>query len=182
MGCGRARPRDDSRSSSKRTGRSGRRRPDTTCSTAPFYVIRAAGVILERSATSCNRATAKLHGQPLQHVAQPLQYRQPVRTGLRSRERDIIQHGHQGNSPRSSQGLRLRRSMNGINSAGAHEPQRPSGERFMGRYHPMMENCPRQFQVGGILPAAGRRQRAAFLHVNLRHIDAAKACGISSTR
>jgi adenylylsulfate reductase, subunit A len=38
--------------------------------------------------------------------------------------------------------------MNGINSIGAHELN-ALGERFMGKYHPKMENGPRIFQVMG---------------------------------
>lgn len=38
--------------------------------------------------------------------------------------------------------------MNGINSVGAHELN-AFGERFMGRYHPMMENGPRHRQING---------------------------------
>ena len=50
----------------------------------------------------------------------------------------------------------------------------------MGRYHPMMENCPRQFQVGGTYQQQVEGNGPPF-YMEMRHIDA-ETCGISSTR
>lgn len=50
----------------------------------------------------------------------------------------------------------------------------------MGRYHPMMENCPRQFQVGGTYQqqVEGNGRLSTWKCA----ISMPKACGISSTR
>ena len=60
--------------------------------------------------------------------------------------------------------------MNGINGAGAHELN-ALGERFMPKYHPQMENCPRQFQIGGTYQEQIEGNGPPFV-MEMRHIDA----------
>ena len=59
--------------------------------------------------------------------------------------------------------------MNGINSSGAHEIN-ALGERFMPKYHPQMENCPRQFQIGGTYQEQIEGNGPPFV-MEMRHID-----------
>ena len=60
--------------------------------------------------------------------------------------------------------------MNGINGAGAHELN-ALGERFMPKYHPQMENCPRQFQIGGTYQEQIEGNGPPFV-MEMCHIDA----------
>lgn len=59
--------------------------------------------------------------------------------------------------------------MNGINAVGAHELN-ASGERFMGKYHPMMENGPRHRQVQGTHLELTAGKGPPF-HMDMRHCD-----------
>ena len=127
-----------------------------------FTVIRAAGVILALG-NSCNRATANSTGNPYNTWHSPFNTGSQFVLAYEARA-DIINMDIKQQATLVPKGFGCA-GMNGINSAGAHELN-ALGERFMGRYHPMMEKLPRQFQVGGTPPAAGRRQRAAFLHGN----------------
>lgn len=59
--------------------------------------------------------------------------------------------------------------MNGINAVGAHELN-ALGERFMGKYHPMMENGPRHRQVQGTHLELTAGKGPPF-HMDMRHCD-----------
>jgi succinate dehydrogenase/fumarate reductase flavoprotein subunit len=59
--------------------------------------------------------------------------------------------------------------MNGINSVGAHELN-ALGERFMAKYHPMMENGPRIFQIMGTHKELTEGKGPPF-HMDMRHCD-----------
>lgn len=59
--------------------------------------------------------------------------------------------------------------MNGINAVGAHELN-ALGERFMGKYHPMMENGPRLFQILGTHRELIEGKGPPF-HMDMRHCD-----------
>ena len=132
-----------------------------------FYVIRAAGVILALG-NSCNRATANSTGNPYNT------WHSPFNTGSQfvlayEAGADIINMDIKQQATLVPKGFGCA-GMNGINSAGAHELN-ALGERFMGRYHPMMENCPRQFQVGGTYQQQVEGNGPPF-YMEMRHIDA----------
>lgn len=59
--------------------------------------------------------------------------------------------------------------MNGINAIGAHELN-ALGERFMGKYHPLMENGPRHRQVQGTHQELTAGKGPPF-HMDMRHCD-----------
>jgi succinate dehydrogenase/fumarate reductase flavoprotein subunit len=59
--------------------------------------------------------------------------------------------------------------MNGINAVGAHELN-ALGERFMGKYHPLMENGPRHRQVQGTHLELTAGKGPPF-HMDMRHCD-----------
>ena len=131
-----------------------------------FYVIRAAGVILALG-NSCNRATANSTGNPYNT------WHSPFNTGSQfvlayEAGADIINMDIKQQATLVPKGFGCA-GMNGINSAGAHELN-ALGERFMGRYHPMMENCPRQFQVGGTYQQQVEGNGPPF-YMEMRHID-----------
>ena len=132
-----------------------------------FYAIRAAGVILALG-NSCNRATANSTGNPYNT------WHSPFNTGSQfvlayEAGADIINMDIKQQATLVPKGFGCA-GMNGINSAGAHELN-ALGERFMGRYHPMMENCPRQFQVGGTYQQQVEGNGPPF-YMEMRHIDA----------
>ena len=131
-----------------------------------FYVIRAAGVILALG-NSCNRATTNSTGNPYNT------WHSPFNTGSQfvlayEAGADIINMDIKQQATLVPKGFGCA-GMNGINSAGAHELN-ALGERFMGRYHPMMENCPRQFQVGGTYQQQVEGNGPPF-YMEMRHID-----------
>ena len=132
-----------------------------------FYAIRAAGVILALG-NSCNRATANSTGNPYNT------WHSPFNTGSQfvlayEAGADIINMDIKQQATLVPKGFGCA-GMNGINSAGAHELN-ALGERFMGRYHPMMENCPRQFQVVGTYQQQVEGNGPPF-YMEMRHIDA----------
>ena len=132
-----------------------------------FYAIRAAGVILALG-NSCNRATANSTGNPYNT------WHSPFNTGSQfvlayEAGADIINMDIKQQATLVPKGFGCA-GMNGINSAGAHELN-ALGERFMGRYHPMRENCPRQFQVGGTYQQQVEGNGPPF-YMEMRHIDA----------
>ena len=132
-----------------------------------FYAIRAAGVILALG-NSCNRATANSTGNPYNT------WHSPFNTGSQfvlayEAGADIINMDIKQQATLVPKGFGCA-GMNGINSAGAHELNAP-GERFMGRYHPMMETSPRQFQVGGTYQQQVEGNGPPF-YMEMRHIDA----------
>ena len=130
------------------------------------YVIRAAAVILALG-NSCNRATANSTGNPYNTWHSPFntgsQFVLAYEAGASIINMDLKQQATLVPKGFGCAG------MNGINSAGAHELN-ALGERFMERYHPMMENGPRQFQVGGTYREQIEGNGPPFV-MEMRHID-----------
>ena len=129
------------------------------------YVIAASTVIMALG-NSCNRATANSTGNPYNTWHSPFntgsQYVLAYEVGA-----DIINMDVKQQSTLVPKGFGCA-GMNGINGSGAHELN-ALGERFMPKYHPQMENCPRQFQINGTHAelVAGRGP----FHMEMRHID-----------
>lgn len=132
---------------------------DGTC-----YVISASTVILALG-NSCNRATANSTGNPYNTWHSPFntgsQYALAYEIGA-----DIINMDVKQQATLIPKGFGCA-GMNGINGSGAHELN-ALGERFMPKYHPQMENCPRQFQINGTYQEL-IEGRAPF-HMEMRHI------------
>ncbi|MFQ9490149.1 MAG: FAD-binding protein [Bilophila wadsworthia] len=125
-----------------------------------FYVIRAAGVILALG-NSCNRATANSTGNPYNTCTASI----PAASSYWLRSRGgHHQHGHQATGHARPQGLRLRRDER-------HQQRwRARAQRPRRAVHGPLPShdgkLPPPVSGGRHLPAAGRRQRAAFLHGN----------------
>jgi adenylylsulfate reductase subunit A len=109
------------------------------------YVFRAKCVILALG-NSTNRATTNSTGNPYNAWHSPYntgsQYVLAYEAGAKLVNLDLSQQATLLPKGFGTAG------MNGINSVGAHELN-ALGERFMSRYHPMMENGPRRFQIMG---------------------------------
>ncbi len=135
---------------------------DGTC-----YVIPAAAVIMALG-NSCNRATANSTGNPYNTWHSPFntgsQYVLAYEAGATIINMDLKQQATLVPKGFGCAG------MNGINGAGAHELN-ALGERFMPKYHPQMENCPRQFQIGGTYQEQIEGNGPPFV-MEMRHIDA----------
>ena len=135
---------------------------DGTC-----YVISAAAVIMSLG-NSCNRATANSTGNPYNTWHSPFntgsQYVLAYEAGATIINMDLKQQATLVPKGFGCAG------MNGINGAGAHELN-ALGERFMPKYHPQMENCPRQFQIGGTYQEQIEGNGPPFV-MEMRHIDA----------
>lgn len=135
---------------------------DDTC-----YVISAAAVIMALG-NSCNRATANSTGNPYNTWHSPFntgsQYVLAYEAGATIINMDLKQQATLVPKGFGCAG------MNGINGAGAHELN-ALGERFMPKYHPQMENCPRQFQIGGTYQEQIEGNGPPFV-MEMRHIDA----------
>lgn len=135
---------------------------DGTC-----YVISAAAVIMALG-NSCNRATANSTGNPYNTWHSPFntgsQYVLAYEAGATIINMDLKQQATLVPKGFGCAG------MNGINGAGAHELN-ALGERFMPKYHPQMENCPRQFQIGGTYQEQIEGNGPPFV-MEMRHIDA----------
>lgn len=135
---------------------------DGTC-----YVISAAAVIMALG-NSCNRATANSTGNPYNTWHSPFntgsQYVLAYEAGATIINMDLNQQATLVPKGFGCAG------MNGINGAGAHELN-ALGERFMPKYHPQMENCPRQFQIGGTYQEQIEGNGPPFV-MEMRHIDA----------
>ena len=135
---------------------------DGTC-----YVISAAAVIMALG-NSCNRATANSTGNPYNTWHSPFntgsQYVLAYEAGATIINMDLKQQATLVPKGFGCAG------MNGINGAGAHELN-ALGERFMPKYHPQMENCPRQFQIGGTYQEQIEENGPPFV-MEMRHIDA----------
>lgn len=110
-----------------------------------LYVFRAKAVIMALG-NSANRVTANSTGNPYNTWHSPYnigsQYVLAYEAGARLINLDLQQQATLLPKGFGCAG------MNGINSIGAHELN-ALGERFMGKYHPKMENCPRVFQIMG---------------------------------
>ena len=135
---------------------------DGTC-----YVISAAAVIMALG-NSCNRATANSTGNPYNTWHSPFntgsQYVLAYEAGATIINMDLKQQATLVPKGFGCAG------MNGINGAGAHELN-ALGERFMPKYPPQMENCPRQFQIGGTYQEQIEGNGPPFV-MEMRHIDA----------
>lgn len=135
---------------------------DGTC-----YVISAAAVIMALG-NSCNRATTNSTGNPYNTWHSPFntgsQYVLAYEAGATIINMDLKQQATLVPKGFGCAG------MNGINGAGAHELN-ALGERFMPKYHPQMENCPRQFQIGGTYQEQIEGNGPPFV-MEMRHIDA----------
>lgn len=135
---------------------------DGTC-----YVISAAAVIMALG-NSCNRATTNSTGNPYNTWHSPFntgsQYVLAYEAGATIINMDLKQQATLVPKGFGCAG------MNGINGAGAHELN-ALGERFMPKYHPKMENCPRQFQIGGTYQEQIEGNGPPFV-MEMRHIDA----------
>lgn len=109
------------------------------------YVFRAKSIIMAFG-NSANRVTANSTGNPYNAWHSPYntgsQYVVAYEAGAKLIDLDLKQEATLLPKSFGSAG------MNGINSVGAHELN-AFGERFMGRYHPMMENGPRHRQING---------------------------------
>lgn len=129
------------------------------------YVIAASTVILALG-NSCNRASANSTGNPYNTWHSPFntgsQYALAYEAGACIINMDVKQQATLIPKGFGCAG------MNGINGSGAHELN-ALGERFMPRYHPQMENCPRQFQINGTHRELVEG-RGPF-HMEMRHID-----------
>ena len=135
---------------------------DGTC-----FVFSAAAVIMALG-NSCNRATANSTGNPYNTWHSPFntgsQYVLAYEAGATIINMDLKQQATLVPKGFGCAG------MNGINGAGAHELN-ALGERFMPKYHPQMENCPRQFQIGGTYQEQIEGNGPPFV-MEMRHIDA----------
>ena len=135
---------------------------DGTC-----YVISAAAVIMALG-NSCNRATTNSTGNPYNTWHSPFntgsQYVLAYEAGATIINMDLKQQATLVPKGFGCAG------MNGINGAGAHE-HNALGERFRPKYHPQMENCPRQFQIGGTYQEQIEGNGPPFV-MEMRHIDA----------
>ena len=131
-----------------------------------FHVIRAKAVILAMG-NSANRATTNSTHNPYNTWHSPFntgsQFVLAFEAGASLVNLDLKQQATLVPKGFGCAG------MNGINSAGAHELN-AIGERFMGRYHPKMENCPRQYQIYGTYAEQVIGNGPPF-HMDMRHID-----------
>lgn len=131
-----------------------------------FHVFRAKTVIMALG-NSANRATTNSTGNPFNTWHSPFntgsQFVLAYEAGARLINLDLKQQATLIPKGFGCAG------MNGINSCGAHELN-ALGERFMGRYHPLMENGPRREQI-----QATYREKVAGngppFHMDMRHCD-----------
>lgn len=134
---------------------------DGTC-----HVLRAKAVLLALG-NSCNRATANSTHNPYNTWHSPFntgsQFVLAYEAGASIINMDLKQQATLVPKGFGCAG------MNGINSAGAHELN-SKGERFMGKYHPKMENCPRQYQIWGTCQELMEGSGPPFT-MDMRHVD-----------
>lgn len=131
-----------------------------------FYVIRAKAVVMALG-NSANRVTANSTGNPFNTWHSPYntgsQYILAYDAGAKLINLDLKQQATLLPKGFGCAG------MNGINSVGAHELN-ALGERFMGKYHPMMENGPRRNQILGTHQELIEGKGPPF-HMDMRHCD-----------
>jgi len=131
-----------------------------------FYIFIAKAVVLALG-NSANRVTANSTGNPYNVWHSPYntgsQYVLAYEAGARLVNLDLKQ---QATLLPKSFGCA---GMNGINSIGAYELN-ALGERFMGKYHPMMENGPRRNQILGTHQELIEGKGPPF-HMDMRHCD-----------
>jgi succinate dehydrogenase/fumarate reductase flavoprotein subunit len=134
-----------------------------------FYIIRAKAVVMALG-NSANRATANSTGNPFNTWHSPYntgsQFVLAYDAGARLIHLDLKQQATLVPKGFGCAG------MNGINSCGAHEIN-ALGERFMGKYHPMMENGPRREQIQGTYQEQVAGNGPPF-HMDMRHCDPAE--------
>ncbi len=132
-----------------------------------LYVFRAKSVILALG-NGANRVTTNSTGNPFNTWHSPFltgsQYVLAYEAGAKLINLDLKQQATLLPKSFGSAG------MNGINSVGAHELN-ALGERFMAKYHPMMENGPRVFQIMGTHKELTEGKGPPF-HMDMRHCDA----------
>jgi succinate dehydrogenase/fumarate reductase flavoprotein subunit len=131
-----------------------------------LYIFRAKCVVLALG-NSANRVTANSTGNPYNTWHSPYntgsQYILAYEAGAKLINLDLKQQATLLPKSFGSAG------MNGINSVGAHELN-ALGERFMGKYHPMMENGPRHRQMMGTHQELTEGKGPPF-HMDMRHCD-----------
>ena len=131
-----------------------------------FHIFRAKAVVMALG-NSANRATTNSTGNPFNTWHSPFntgsQYVLAFDAGARLINLDVRQQATLIPKGFGCAG------MNGINSSGAHELN-ALGERFMGRYHPGMENGPRREQIQATCQEQVIGNGPPF-HMDMRHID-----------
>ena len=131
-----------------------------------FHIIRAKAVVMALG-NSANRATVNSTGNPFNTWHSPYntgsQFVLALDAGARLINLDLKQQATLVPKGFGCAG------MNGINSCGAHEIN-ALGERFMGKYHPMMENGPRREQIQGTYQEQVAGNGPPF-HIDMRHCD-----------
>ncbi len=131
-----------------------------------LYVIRAKSVVLALG-NSANRVMANSTGNPFNTWHSPFntgsQFVLAYEAGAKIIQLDVKQQATLIPKGFGSAG------MNGINSVGAHELN-ARGERFMGKYHPLMENGPRREQIQGTYQEQIEGNGPPF-YMDMRHCD-----------
>ena len=131
-----------------------------------LYIFKAKSIILALG-NSANRVTTNSTGNPFNTWHSPFntgsQFVLAYEAGAKLINLDLKQMATLVPKGFSSAG------MNGINAVGAHELN-ALGERFMGKYHPMMENGPRLFQILGTHQELIEGKGPPF-HMDMRHCD-----------
>ncbi|MCF8094419.1 MAG: FAD-binding protein [Desulfobacteraceae bacterium] len=131
-----------------------------------FYIFRAKSVVMAVG-NSANRAVTNSTGNPFNTWHSPFntgsQFVLAYECGAKLVNLDLKQQATLVPKGFGCAG------MNGINSAGAHELN-AFGERFMGKYHPLMENGPRREQIQGTYQEQ-RDGRGPPFHMEMRHIS-----------
>ncbi|MBW2065430.1 MAG: FAD-binding protein [Deltaproteobacteria bacterium] len=131
-----------------------------------LYLFRAKCVILALG-NSANRATANSTGNPYNSWHSPFntgsQFILAYEAGAKLINLDLKQQATLIPKGFGSAG------MNGINSVGAHELN-ALGERFLGKYHPMMEKGPRRFQILGTFQEQVQGRGPPF-YMDMRHCN-----------
>jgi len=134
-----------------------------------FYVFKTKSVVLALG-NSANRVTTNSTGNAFNTWHSPFntgsQFVLAYEAGAKLIHLDLKQLATLVPKGFSSAG------MNGINEVGAHELN-ALGERFMGKYHPMMENGPRLFQILGTYQELVDGKGPPF-HMDMRHCDKEK--------
>jgi len=131
-----------------------------------LHIFKAKSVVLALG-NSANRVTTNSTGNPFNTWHSPFntgsQFVLAYEAGAKLINLDLKQLATLVPKSFSSAG------MNGINAVGAHELN-ALGERFMGKYHPLMENGPRLFQILGTHREWVEGKGPPF-HMDMRHCD-----------
>jgi succinate dehydrogenase/fumarate reductase flavoprotein subunit len=131
-----------------------------------LYVFRARSVVLALG-RGANRGTTNSTGNPYNIWHHPYntgsQFVLAYQAGAKLINLDLMQLATLLPKGYGSAG------MNGINAVGAHELN-ALGERFMGKYHPLMENGPRHRQIQGTHQELTAGKGPPF-YMDMRHCD-----------